>query len=164
MKKLLWLLLLLVVVAIGGLTLIILRGGLPEINGAWREIGVAEPATLTVSGGRIAYRSAHGENGNFTYAVEGEREAAVVALRFGEGAPYEYMLFHRIMLGETELPLLTLVATNTESGVPALSEFVRPEDAAMLPDGYISAVLQGVISSLAEAAQADPEATETPDT
>ena len=158
MKKLLWLLLLLVVVAIGGLTLIILRGGLPEINGAWREIGVAEPATLTVSGGRIAYRSAHGENGNFTYAVEGEREAAVVALRFGEGAPYEYMLFHRIMLGETELPLLTLVATNTENGVPAISEFVRAEDAALLPEGYISAVWQSVISSLAEQAAAESAA------
>ena len=155
MKKLLWLLLLLVVVAIGGLTLIILRGGLPEINGAWREIGVAEPATLTVSGGRIAYRSAHGENGNFTYAVEGEREAAVVALRFGEGAPYEYMLFHRIMLGETELPLLTLVATNTENGVPAISEFVRAEDAALLPEGYVSALWQSVISSLAEQAAAE---------
>ena len=158
MKKLLWLLLLLVVVAIGGLTLIILRGGLPEINGAWREIGVAEPATLTVSGGRIAYRSAHGENGNFTYAVEGEREAAVVALRFGEGAPYEYMLFHRIMLGETELPLLTLVATNTENGVPAISEFVRAEDAALLPEGYISAVWQSVISSLAEQVAAESAA------
>lgn len=155
MKKLLWLLLMLVVVAIGGLTLIILRGGLPEINGAWREIGVAEPATLTVSGGRIAYRSAHGENGNFTYAVEGEREAAVVALRFGEGAPYEYMLFHRIMLGETELPLLTLVATNTENGVPTISEFVRAEDAALLPEGYVSALWQSVISSLAEQAAAE---------
>lgn len=158
MKKLLWLLLLLVVVAIGGLTLIILRGGLPEINGAWREIGVAEPATLTVSGGRIAYRSAHGENGNFTYAVEGEREAAVVALRFGEGAPYEYMLFHRIMLGETELPLLTLVATNTENGVPAISEFVRAEDAALLPEGYVSALWQSVISSLGEQAAAESAA------
>lgn len=139
MKKILLFLLLLILLAAAGLAFIILRGGLPEINGAWCEVGTSDPTSLTISGGRMAFRNGSDAGGNCTYKVAGDREAVEIRLEFGEGAPFEYVIYHRQFIGEQEIHILSTFITELDGRGPiVVCEFVRREELAFLPEDFTS--------------------------